>query len=200
VTDFGYSTLAAGESGIVFLPKSRPWNSPEHHFDEFNVLQAKKTDVYSFGMLCVWLLFEDSLLDIPHTSVDGALELISFNVPLGPLTLLERLKGDDKVTHIVNQLIELMSDLNTERRIRLKEFFSLTLQLDPQKRTSDVGKLVCLLSNQQCVLPETQLNPRAFAKKFRIKLQPHTATRMEETRELSMQADFRVSINLLHIS
>ena len=51
VTDFGYSTLTVGESGKVFLPKSRPWNAPEYHFGEFNVQEAKKADVYSFGLL-----------------------------------------------------------------------------------------------------------------------------------------------------
>ena len=57
VADFGYSTLTVGDSGKVILPKSRPWNAPEHHPGEFNTQEAKKTDVYSFGMLCLWLLF-----------------------------------------------------------------------------------------------------------------------------------------------
>ena len=42
VADFGYSTLTVGESGKVFLPKSRPWNAPEHHFGEFEAQEAKK--------------------------------------------------------------------------------------------------------------------------------------------------------------
>jgi len=148
VTDFGYSTLAAGESGMVILPKSRPWNAPEHHFGEFDALQAKKTDVYSFGMLCLWILFENSLRHIPQTSAEGATELISFNASPGPHTLLERLKDEDAVAHIANQLIESMSCLNTEHRIRLKEFFNLTLQYNPEKRSSDLGKLVALLSKR----------------------------------------------------
>ena len=32
VADFGYSTLTAGESERVLLPKSRPWNAPEHRY------------------------------------------------------------------------------------------------------------------------------------------------------------------------
>ena len=71
VADFGYSTLTAGESGKVFLPKSRPWNAPEHHLGEFNAQEAKKTDVYSFGMLCLWLLFGNRLSEIPQTTADG---------------------------------------------------------------------------------------------------------------------------------
>ena len=64
VADFGYSTLTVGESGKVFLPKSRPWNAPEHHFGEFNAQEAKKTDVYSFCMLCLWLLFGNRLSEL----------------------------------------------------------------------------------------------------------------------------------------
>ena len=109
VADFGYSTLTVGESGKVFLPKSRPWNAPEHHFGEFNVQEAKKADVYSFGMLCLWLLFGNRLSDIPQTSADGTAELISFNAPLlqvGRPTLLEILKDEDRVEDIANHLVE----------------------------------------------------------------------------------------------
>jgi serine/threonine protein kinase len=61
VADFGYSTLA-GEVEQVLLPKSRPWNAPEHYFGEFEVTDAKKTDVYSFGILCLWVLFGTLLI------------------------------------------------------------------------------------------------------------------------------------------
>ena len=148
VTDFGYSTLATSEEGMVFLPKSRPWNAPEHHFGEFNALKAKKTDVYSFGMLSLWVLFGNTLPDISQTTA-GATELISFNAPLGRRTLLEQLKDEDQVQHIANRLMESMSGLNTEQRVRLKEFFSLTVSLNPEKRTSDVGKLVSLLDQER---------------------------------------------------
>ena len=57
VADFGYITIAASEGGRVFLPKSRPWNAPEHHFEGFTSFKARKTDAYSFGMLCLWVLF-----------------------------------------------------------------------------------------------------------------------------------------------
>ena len=71
VADFGYSTLTVGGSGKVLLPKSSPWNAPEHHFGEFTAQEAKKTDVYSFGMLCLWLLFGNRLSDIPQTTEIG---------------------------------------------------------------------------------------------------------------------------------
>jgi len=152
VADFGYSTLATGEAlatgggvtGRVFLPKSRPWNAPEHHFGEFTTTGAKNTDVYSFGMLCLWVLFGSA-----HT--ECKYEGISFDGSNGPRTPLEQLKYGDELEIVANQLIDSMPLLscNAEQRIRLKEFFKLTVQRSPENRTSDVGNLVGLLNQER---------------------------------------------------
>jgi serine/threonine protein kinase len=146
MADFGYSTLATGDVGKVFLPKSRPWNAPEHHFGEFEVPKAKKTDVYSFGMLCLWVLF--GAMRIPENTLQ-----FTFDTSTGPRTSLEQLKDNDKLRDVVDQLMESMplSDLNTEHRIRLREFFSLTVLLNPEKRTSDVGRLLGLFNKERLV-------------------------------------------------
>ena len=151
VTDFGYSTLTVGESGKVILPKSRPWNAPEHHFGEFNAQEAKKTDVYSFGMLCLWLLFGNHLSDIPQTTADGAAGLISFDAPpfLGGPTFLERLKDEDRVEDIAHHLVGSMPGLDVEYRIRLKDIFSLALPHDPKKRTCDLARVIGLMSQKK---------------------------------------------------
>ena len=116
VTDFGYSTLTVGESGKVLLPKSRPWNAPEHHRGEFKTQEAKKTDVYSFGMLCLWVLFGNRLSDIQQTTADGVTGFISFDVPSSrsPPTLLECLKDEDRLEYIANFLLESMPGLDVE--------------------------------------------------------------------------------------
>ena len=152
VADFGYSTLSAGESRKVFLPKSRPWNAPEHHFEGFIAQEAKKTDVYSFGLLCLWLLFGDRLSDIPQTTADGTAELISFNPPLlqvGRPTLLEVLKDENRLEDIAKNLVDLLPGLNVEYRIRLREIFSLTLPHNPGERTSDLARVIGLLSQKK---------------------------------------------------
>jgi len=153
VTDFGYSTLATGEAGPgrVFLPKSRPWNAPEHHFEEFTAVEAKKTDIYSFGMLCFWFLFGHNLSDIPQSTTEGTTELISFNAPVGPPTLLEQFKATEKLDHIVNQFLDSRSlaGLNADHRNRLKEIFSVTVTLNLDKRSSDFRYLLDLLSQER---------------------------------------------------
>jgi len=149
VADFGYSTLGAGEAGRVFLPKSRPWNAPEHHFGGFTTYDAKKTDVYSFGILCLWVLFGNTY--IPLDRMERPTELMSFHASTGPQTSLEQLKYDDKVEVLANTLMESVSlaDFNAEHRIRLKEFFSLTVTINPEKRTSDFGRLLYLLGRER---------------------------------------------------
>ena len=123
VTDFGYSTLTVGGSRTVLLPSSNPWNAPEHHFGEFEVHEAKKTDVYSFGILCLWIMF-------------------------GP-TLLQRLNDEGRAECIANHLVGSMPDLSVECRTRLHEVFSLTLPHDPSKRTCDLARVIGLLGQNK---------------------------------------------------
>lgn len=63
VTDFGYSTRYMKEGDRIMLPISVPWNAPE--IDRINRSwspdEAKKTDMFSFAALCIWLLFEAEL-------------------------------------------------------------------------------------------------------------------------------------------
>jgi len=156
VADFGYSTLAPtellatgegldpGGTARVFLPKSRPWNAPEHHFGEFTVTGAKLTDIYSFGMLCLWILFGSAQTECMTKS-------ILFDAFTGLRPPIEQLKDGNELEAITDQLIDSipLASFNDEHRIRLKEFFSLTVQLNPENRASDIGKLVGLLSQEQ---------------------------------------------------
>ena len=98
-------------------------------------------------MLCLWVLFENRLSDVPQTTADGTAGLMSFDVPfyIGGPTLLERLKDEDRLQNIASHLVESMPGLNGEHRIRLKEVFSLTLPLNPGKRTCDLAIVIGLL-------------------------------------------------------
>jgi len=151
MTDFGYSTLTAGEAGRVFLPKSRPWNAPEHRIGEFSVHEAKRTDVYSYGMLCLWVLFGNNLSNIQPIRAECVTELVSFDASSLSRTSLEQLKVDDKLEQIANQLLDSvpLGGLEADHMIRLKEFFSLTVTLNPDKRSLDLGKLLDLINQKR---------------------------------------------------
>ncbi|KAL8658445.1 MAG: hypothetical protein Q9202_007562 [Teloschistes flavicans] len=48
--DFGFSTIHAG-GRLIQLPYSWPWTAPEYHRRGFSLDYAKKTDIYSLGLL-----------------------------------------------------------------------------------------------------------------------------------------------------
>ncbi|KAF8245666.1 kinase-like protein [Wilcoxina mikolae CBS 423.85] len=193
VADFGYSTLAASEdlapsaTARVFLPKSRPWNAPEHHFGEFTATGAKMTDVYSFGLLCLWVLFGSA-----HTECMS--KGISFDPSTGPRTRLEQLKDDDELETIANQLIDSMplANFSVEHRTRLKDFFSLTVRLNHENRSSDMRTLVGLLSQERVEFQPITLTPFRTNMKAPI----HGDFRIAENLEEFMAADYRVRIQI----
>ena len=57
VADFGYSTIHTDHP--ICTPRSRGWTAPEWHHRGFKYLDAEKIDVYSFGLLCLWLFSFD---------------------------------------------------------------------------------------------------------------------------------------------
>lgn len=56
VIDFGYSTYGFGDDDLVKLPCTEEWRAPEWHHRAFRIQDAKKTDIYSFAKICVWVL------------------------------------------------------------------------------------------------------------------------------------------------
>ena len=62
LADFGFSALASKKS--IRLGGSQPWMAPEYDRSAHYTLdQAKLTDLYSFGMLCLWVIFNDELIE-----------------------------------------------------------------------------------------------------------------------------------------
>lgn len=55
LADFGYSTKA-GPDTLVKLPNSVHWTAPERTHRPVTTLAAKKMDVFSFALLCLWTL------------------------------------------------------------------------------------------------------------------------------------------------
>lgn len=58
VADFGFATCFQSHNDLISMPKSEPWNAPERHDRHIKGEQGKQMDVYSFGMLCFWLVFK----------------------------------------------------------------------------------------------------------------------------------------------
>jgi hypothetical protein len=122
VTDFGYSTVHANNSAEaqIRLPFSVPWNAPETVSDRdrlFSVHDAKLTDIYSFGMLCVWVLFQEQLKSI---------------------LMVSAMKENGRLIQSIQGYIHRATDLDPIQKKRLSGFFSSALAFDPKQRPLDL--------------------------------------------------------------
>ena len=63
------------------MPHIEPWNAREHHDRSFRSEQAKRMDVYSFGLLCFWIVLQAGFsgdLPLPPDTILKSGQLVSF--------------------------------------------------------------------------------------------------------------------------
>lgn len=140
IADFGYSTCTEHDedcsaSSLVQLPWSPPWNAPEigPYSNVVTFREAKVTDVFSLGMICLWLLFHHD----KSRSGSGLLD---------NLDVLRSLKEGGKLTEVAWDLIDQSADVEVSMRSRIREFFDLTLSKEPSNRSQDLPHLLDLLT------------------------------------------------------
>ena len=149
LADLGDASICSNEDSIVYMPRSRPWFAPEYHHRGFLFSNAKKMDVYSFGLLCFWLLLGDSLY---CPSIRLHRSQVSTNVASGmPFTIaaLEMLKQSNALQDTAGELLFAVEDLTLEQQRNLVSLFDLTLAKDPEARTSDFSLILKLLGNDR---------------------------------------------------
>lgn len=139
VADFGYSTRFCGDHDLVKVPKSFPWNAPEWHHRNFVVSKAKKMDIYSFGVLCLWLLFERHSFLFSHGSKHHSDRHLCFK------DVLESRARDDSFLGLAVDLLREDDYIDSKIKHRLGTFFACTLARDPDKRSDDFDYLLHLL-------------------------------------------------------
>jgi serine/threonine protein kinase len=151
VGDFGYSTWFRGANNLILMPKSVPWCAPEHEGQKFHPLQAKQMDTYSFGMLCIWLLFEagsSGSLPLHPDVVQGNDQCVTFEKPFPKNNLLDTWKNErsDMLVHWAQWLLLESTHFGGDMKDNLTQFFQSTLAMDPQERNTDFTELIFLLS------------------------------------------------------
>jgi serine/threonine protein kinase len=126
VADFGYSTWFTSDDEFVKMPRSQYWVTPEWHRRGFKTADAMKMDIYSFGMLCLWLLF--------YNTQENTTRDFYSNLNLAETVLV-----------LAHELIIAMAGLDNQRRCNLNQLFNLTLADNPAERSSDFTQLISLL-------------------------------------------------------
>lgn len=111
------------------MPGSPYWVAPEWHHRNYttDVTGAKKMDAYSFGALCLWLLFYNN-----HETTSSK--------------FYEDLRSKTSMSVLVSDHLAAAFDLDNQSRNILHQVFNRTLQQDAKDRTSDFTELFGLLS------------------------------------------------------
>lgn len=154
LADFGFAGWAANDSdeATVNPPKSVPWNAPEHHHRGFPIQEAKAMDIYSLGLVCLWLLFHGrSVADCMRKFGGGMPERIEdVGQMFENVALLEQLKAFDTIRKLACSLAQ-EHPLPKVQRNDIADFFNSTLALDPRARILSIAKLEPSLDEAWCV-------------------------------------------------
>lgn len=146
LADFGYAGWAINNEEDVLIkpPRSRPWDPPEYHHRGFTVLGARKLDIYSFGMLCLWVLFFDRSrvgCSVP-TDMNS-----TWSWPFHDFKLLDNMKRENVLGDFAIDLVRSVEALAANQRENLERFFRSALARDPAERNMDFEELASLLGH-----------------------------------------------------
>jgi serine/threonine protein kinase len=135
--DFGYSTLGI-ETGIC-LPLSRGWNAPEvdDPRKEWTSSQARKADIFSLGLVCLWILTATGA-NASSTEADGTIWSLS----------VQALVRTGELTGYIKKLL-LEQDITPEDQRGFVDFFLLALKIDPDERTDSISRLIEVFGNKR---------------------------------------------------
>ncbi|KAJ8104722.1 hypothetical protein ONZ43_g7714 [Nemania bipapillata] len=160
LSDFGFSARASNK--LLELAGTYPWRAPEiNSLDRATPQQGKLTDLYSFGMLCLWILFRNRLavmgeIGVPPPLLRGSLGSLSSSDSSASSCLstprsdpvaqvvsdLEHLKLLNTANKKTNGMSKLAQDLVgelTKGKIRdyLGQLFARLLSFTASSRVSD---------------------------------------------------------------
>jgi serine/threonine protein kinase len=146
VADFGFSCLGAKDTDVIKMPKTPPWEAPEWHDRGFTISAAKKADFYSFGLLCVWTLFNDQLVE-PSSDVSESTEgkMVFFlskpTLELKEIMEFGALKSQDAISNLAEKMVHRSCAANKGQSEALVEFFHGALCFNPSGRSLRLSNL-----------------------------------------------------------
>lgn len=126
--DFGYSSTQANVEGLVFVAGTWPWQAPEHHVRGHSMQAAQRMDMYSFGLVCFWVLFRDQLWTDAEV-IDEAHDL-------------ERWKIENRFEALTNEMLLSFANPAHGSRARVVMLIKLTLARNPEDRAHGLKELL----------------------------------------------------------
>lgn len=150
VAGFRCAARIANEDDLIHVPKTDSLYAPEHSYESVTPAQARKMDVFSVGMLCMWVMFEKYLSGITPLPKEAYWAKQYFQCGEGEhlnQKILRDLKQDGGLVMLAQQLMTAEKDLDDERKKALCEFVSVSLAYSPDERVSSEPAFDLLVPN-----------------------------------------------------
>lgn len=143
LTDFGVSRHP---DGGVSLGGSRPWQAPEcSRGAYFRIEAAKRTDIYSFGMLLWRVMFDGD--PFKFLEQNNAFEAKNDKEKRTKRNeVIAALKKDDRLVQHVYESLAVSERFDRFQIEMLSEVMSMTMALEPSRRELDLGRIIRLLT------------------------------------------------------
>lgn len=136
ICDFGYSTIGL-DDGFIHLPNSWPWTAPEYHRRGFTLSDAKKTDLYSLGLVCIWLLSIANTKDGYLIALDNDAhhEVASMHgTAQDDYQWIDKLRISGALQTFIDHDVDQMIRFSGNQKRDLKTFLKSALHVDPSRR------------------------------------------------------------------
>lgn len=144
IADFAFACFGASEDEPLKVSRTEPWDAPEWHPRYFTLKDAQKMDIYSFGLLCLWVFFCHE--DMDELGPDITVGMAFSGQDPGLTAKVQALKRDgNALLECAFRLTKQTLDIKEDTRDNLLKALSLALQSDPNKRQPTMEAFVSLL-------------------------------------------------------
>ena len=132
IADFGWSLRFLGEDDYGYMTRSIPWQAPEWHDRGHLFSETIQMDIYSFGLVCFWLLYNEKL----HEN-DIRFDALPDQHP-HPLESKKQNGLQTTAERLAQQILQSLDNFTGD----LELFFRSCLAWDPENRASDMRVLI----------------------------------------------------------
>ena len=140
--DFGYSCLGTSEHDLVQVVGTRPWQAPETGDQFFKISDARRMDIYMFGILAARTM----LSDVMPSTIGEIGKSKSEKEAESLLQRIEEMKSSDKFLDTVCKTLRECEVIPGGFKDSLDRVFQITLQHDSSERCEDFVKVLSILA------------------------------------------------------
>ena len=133
----GFSICLHSDHDHAEMPRPTSWTAPEWHHRGHSFHQIVKMEIYSFGMLCFWLLLDQDV-STKVISCDSCGQQLCWH--------LEDLKNTNKLIVIATELVHKSTEFSNNQKQCLALLLNSCLVSNPDTRESSMDRVFRNLS------------------------------------------------------